>query len=295
LRGTRRDVLKGVIAAAALPGRAATAAETAVPASVAAFPIDAGRHFKERGLVGTFVLLSVQDDTLLLHNPGRADTPYLPCSTFKIPNALISLETGVVRDEDEVLKWDGVERPVAAWNKDHSMRTGIAASAVWFYQEMARRIGEKRMREWVDRLGYGNRDIGGGIDQFWLTGALRTTAREQVDFVRRLYADELPFSERSRRIVKDILILEKPDASAKRTVNDSEEGFARRAEDGYVLRGKTGLSGRPGIGWFVGWLERGPRAFVFALNVDMKADTDIGVRKEIAVAVLRDLGLLAKG
>ena len=143
------------------------------------------------------------------------------------------------------------------------------------YQEMARRIGEKRMREWVDRIGYGNRDIGGGIDQFWLTGALRTTAREQVDFVRRLYADELSFSERSRRIVKDILILEKTDA--------------------YVLRGKTGLSGRPGIGWFVGWLERGPRAFVFALNVDMKADTDIGVRKEIAVAVLRDLGLLPKG
>ena len=276
MKPSRRNVLRGVIAAAALPGRAAVAAaETATPASAAAFPIDAGRHFKERGLVGTFVLLSVQDDTMLAHNPARADTPYLPCSTYKIPNSLIALETGVVRDENEVLKWDGVERPVAAWNKDHSMRTGIAASAVWFYQEMARRIGEKRMQEWIDRIGYGNRDIGGGIDQFWLTGALRTTAREQVDFVRRLYADELPFSERSRRIVMDILILEKTDL--------------------YVLRGKTGLSGRPGIGWFVGWLERGPRAFVFALNVDMKADTDIGVRKEIAVAVLRDLGLVEKG
>ena len=179
----------------------------------------------------------MHDDTLLVHNPTRADQEFLPASTFKIPNSLIALETGVIADEREVLKWDGQKRSVPEWNKDHDMRSAIAVSAVWFYQELARRVGAKRMQEWIDRIGYGNRDLSGGIDQFWLTGGLRITARQQIEFLRRLYADELPFSARTRRIVKDILVLE------------------RTAE--YVLRGKTGLAGaRPAGGWLVRGMGR---------------------------------------
>jgi beta-lactamase class D len=264
----RRRFLRETLATAAL-SPAVAAAQTAPPSAAPA--IDIGRRFRERGLEGTFVLLAAHDDTALVHNPARADREYLPASTFKVPNSLIALETGAVRDENEVFKWDGQQRPVPEWNKDHTLRSAIAASVVWVYQEVARRIGPARMKEWVDRIGYGNRDISGGIDQFWLSGGLRITARQQIDFLRRLRADDLPFSARTRSIVKDILILERSEA--------------------WVLRGKTGLSGLgPGaVGWFVGWVERGDRAWFFASNMEVKEDT--AVRRAIPRQILSDLGL----
>ena len=268
----RRDFVRRSVAALVSPAIAG-ASEPGLERG-SGVPTDIGRSFHDRGLEGTFVLLAVHDDTLLVHNPARADQEFLPASTFKIPNSLIALETGVIADEREVLKWDGQTRSVPEWNKDHDMRTAITVSAVWFYQELARRIGAKRMQEWIDRIGYGNRDLSGGIDQFWLTGGLRITARQQIEFIRRLYAGELPFSARTLRIVKDILVLE------------------RTPE--YVLRGKTGLTGRPGIGWFVGWVERGERAWIFASNVAMKPETDIALRKAVALEILAELGLIRR-
>lgn len=267
----RRAFLNGLVALAA-PSIARTQNRTTVAGTESDITLDIGRRFRSRGVDGTFLLFSVHDDTWLVHNAARAEQAFLPASTFKIPNSLIALEAGVIRDENEILKWDGVKRDVEAWNQDHNMRTAIAVSAVWFYQELARRIGERRMREWIDRLGYGNRDISGAIDQFWLSGGLRIAPRQQVEFVRRLYADELPFSERGRRIVKDILMLERTDA--------------------YVLRGKTGLAAPDGVGvgWFVGWVERGNRAWVFASNVAIRGD--ISLRKSLALEILADLGLI---
>src|SRR5260221_8767466 len=108
----------------------------------------------------------------------------LPASTFKIPNSIIALETGVVTDPDkDVFKWDGVTRSIEAWNRDHTMRSAIAASAVPVYQEIARRIGQERMQKYVDLLEYRNRDIGGRIHQFWPTGQLPHAPDQQIEFL----------------------------------------------------------------------------------------------------------------
>ena len=53
---------------------------------------------------------------------------------------MIALESGVIGDENETIPWDGVEREYPFWNRDHTMRSAIGVSAVWFYQELARRI-----------------------------------------------------------------------------------------------------------------------------------------------------------
>jgi hypothetical protein len=57
---------------------------------------------------------------------------------------------------------------------------------------------------------------------------------------------------------------------------------------------KTGWAarGRPGIGWTVGWVERDGRAWVFALNLDVRRDTDRAAREMVAVSILRERGLL---
>ena len=164
---------------------------------------DLAKLFTEAGTEGTFVGYKVDDYLLISSDTDRSGEAKLPASTFKIPNSLIALETGVVVDPDkDVFKWDGVVRSFEAWNRDHTLRSAIAASAVPVYQEIARRIGPERMQKYVDLLDYGNRNIGGGIDQFWLTGDLRIDPVEQVNFVDRLRRGALPVSKRGQEQVR---------------------------------------------------------------------------------------------
>ncbi len=231
---------------------------------------DFAKYYKEAGVQGAFLLYDFKNDKYLAYNSKRLQQGYIPASTFKIFNSLVALETGVIRDENEVLKWDGMQREVEQWNQDHNMRTAMKSSAVWFYQELARRIGLERMQHYVDLAGYGNKDISGGIDMFWLTGGLRITPCEQIAFLVRLYHNQLPFSQRAMDIVKDILLFEK-------------------SED-YVLRAKTGWAGQ--VGWFVGYMARKESVYFFANNIDIVKPGDDKARIAITKSILRDLGLI---
>jgi beta-lactamase class D len=234
---------------------------------------DLSHHFRPFGVEGSFVLYDGATGTWVVHEPERAERGFVPASTFKIPNTLIALETGVIGGVDETISWDGVRREVEAWNRDHTLATAFPASAVWFYQEIARRVGEARMRAWVERLGYGNRSVEGGLDLFWLTGELRISALEQVEFLRRVHDGHLPVSERSLDALREIMHVEE--------------------RDGAVLRGKTGwgrLDGRQ-YGWLVGWVEREGGTAFFALQLDT-ADPSfpmIRARDAIVRGVLAEL------
>jgi beta-lactamase class D len=235
------------------------------------------KRFTDEGTVGTFVGYKTEEYLVIASDKERSGEAMLPASTFKIPNSLIALETGVVGDPDkDVFKWDGVVRSIEGWNRDHTLRSAIAASAVPVYQEIARRIGAERMQKYLDLLEYGNRDIGGGIDQFWLTGNLRIDPVQQVDFVDRLRRGALPVSKRSQDLVRDILPVTK--------AGDS------------VIRAKTGLLGaelgKPSLGWVVGWAEKGSSQAVFALNVDVRESRHIASRMKLAQQCLTDIGAI---
>jgi len=233
------------------------------------------KHFTDEGTVGTFVGYKVEDYLVIASDKNRSGEAKLPASTFKIPNSLIALETGVVEDPDkDVFKWDGVERSIPAWNKDHTLRSAIAVSAFPVYQEIARRIGEARMQQYVDLLDYGNRDIGGGIDQFWVKGNLRIDPVQQVDFVDRLRRGVLPVSKRSQDLVRDILPVTK--------VGEA------------VIHAKSGLTGKDqgSLGWMVGWVEKGTAPTVFALNMDCLEPRHIADRMTLTQACLTDIGAL---
>src|SRR5919108_3773525 len=138
------------------------------------------RYFTDAGTQGTFVLYDLQHDTYQVSDRQRAETRFIPASTFKIPNSLIALDTGVVTDEDHVFPWDKTKREDVSWNRDHTLRTALKYSVVPVYQGIARQVGTQRMQEYVTKLQYGNADISGGIDQFWLDGGLRISPVEQV-------------------------------------------------------------------------------------------------------------------
>ncbi|MBV5279567.1 MAG: class D beta-lactamase [Campylobacteraceae bacterium] len=169
-----------------------------------------------------------------------------PCSTFKIPNSMIALDSQVINDENETIVWDGEIREYAFWNKDHSMRSAISVSTVWFYQELAKRIGAKKMQEMVAKIDYGNNDTSQTLTTFWLgNGSLKISPNEQVKFLSKLIREELPFTHRTMVIVKDIMTLEK--------------------KKNYTFSGKTGSCS--GIGWFVGFVEEPQSTKVFTFVV----------------------------
>ena len=228
------------------------------------------------GFHAALVMHDVTAGRTVRYNPELARTRLSPCSTFKIPNSLIGLETGVVPDASFTLKWDGQRRPIEAWNRDHDLRSAIRNSVVWYYQELARRVGEQRMRHWVKAFRYGNENISGGIDRFWLGSSLRISPDEQVDFLARLHAGELPVSARSVAIVKEILVQDAP-------------------ADGLVYRGKTGscdgATPAESHGWWVGSVEKAGRRYVFAAVIQGEGASG-RVCRPLAENALRSLGVL---
>lgn len=225
-------------------------------------------------VTGCILIYDLNKNNYLIYNKDRCEDRFLPASTFKILNSLIALETKVIKDENEIIPWDSVKRQYDNWNMDQTLRTAIKYSAVWAYQELARKIGQERMQHFVDTVKYGNCNIGGGIDRFWLDGDLRISPFEQVEFLKRLYSEDLPFSKRSIRIVKDILINEQT--------------------DNYVLRGKTGWAARyePQAGWYIGYLEENGNVYFFANNIDIKEDKDTSARISIVKDIFKSIGLL---
>jgi beta-lactamase class D len=240
----------------------------------AVFPDTLDRFFKAESVEGTFLLYDLQTARSTGHRPDLWDSAYIPASTFKIFNALVSLETGVIKDEQTVIPWDGIERSRAEWNRDHNLATAFRVSAVWFYQELARRVGADRMQAFLDTAGYGNKTMGGPIDRFWLDGGLRITPRQQVDFLVRLFNNDLPFSRRTMAVVRKIMVQEKTDT--------------------YTLCAKTGWADAeiPGVGWSVGYVERGNGVFFFATELQIRKPSDVKARVSLTRTILSHLHLL---
>lgn len=229
--------------------------------------------FDEANVTGTIVIADERQNARKIWtlDAERAMRRFMPASTFKIPHALMALETGVVRDEFQVFKWDKTKRMFEAWNQDQDLRSSMRHSAVWVYQNFAKEIPEGKATEYLRKIHYGNTDASGGNDGYWLDGNLKISAREQINFLRKLYRNELPFQQAHQRLVKDIIILE--------------------AGRDWILRGKTGWSGS--LGWWVGWVERPDGAVFVALNIDTPHGMDdLPKREAIARSILKSIEAL---
>lgn len=135
-----------------------------------------------------------------------------------------------------------------------------------------------RHEAFIDTVGYGNRDLSDGLTTFWLGSMLTISADEQVQFLDRLRRGELPLSPRSMDLVRECV--------------------TQRREPGLIYRGKTGSDrggkGEPDLGWWVGWIERGDQADVFAITVS--GDGTFGpMARSMGERVLVDVAVLPGG
>ena len=232
---------------------------------------DWARMIADSSVTGVFVLWEPDSFRLETSDNVRIDSGYLPASTFKVFNSLVALQTGAVADEHTVIPWDGVARR-PAWDTAMDMATAIERSCVPWYQEVARRAGAERMQHWLDTAHYGNAAMGAPIHLFWLQGDLRITPHQQVYFMQKLNEERLPFDVKHQRTVKRIL------------PGDSTGAWR--------IRGKTGwaMEGPREHGWYVGWVERGPRTAYFALHIDLREEADARKRYTLTHALLQHAG-----
>lgn len=261
------------LAAAAAPSLAATTlAQTgsgSVPASAGPGRPEFARLFEAAEVAGTLVVIDTRSgvDSTLVHDPFRAALRLSPASTYKIPHSLFALDAGLVRDEFQVFKWDGIQRAIPAWNRDQTLRSAVRDSAVWVFEGFARQLGTAREETYMKKIGYGN-CLAAGKNPFWVEGDLAISAQEQIDMLRALYRNELPFALEHQLLVKDVLVNE--------------------AGSHWILRAKSGWSGR--VGWWVGWMEFPQGPVFFALNIDTpRRAFDLPKRIDIVRGALRSI------
>jgi len=220
--------------------------------------------FDKSKINGTLVISSLNSEKNYIYNNSRALTRFIPASTFKIPNTLISLEEGVIKDENEIIKWDGKIRSYDMWNKDQTLQSAIAFSCVWCYQKFAKEIGNDKYLDYLKKIHYGNEKTGLDISTFWLEGDIKISAFEQIDFLKRLYKNDLPFNQKNIDITKKILTVENT--------------------NNYVMKAKSGWSGK--IGWYIGYVETKNDIWFFALNGDISKE-ELKYRKQIVMESLK--------
>lgn len=231
--------------------------------------------FDEYNQKGCFVLYDLNNNKYIIYNEERSEKEFIPASTFKIFNSLAALETGVVKDENEIIKWDGKNRQYKKWNQDLNLKQAYKYSAVWLYQELARRIGEEKMQQLIDENNYGNGNISGGIDRFWLDGEIRISPIEQINFLKKLYNNDLTFSERTINLVKEIMIY------------DQTDSYTMRAKTGWAIRFDNQ------IGWFVGFIETNDNVYFFVTNLETENPGEgFKSRIDITYNILKNLEIL---
>lgn len=217
---------------------------------------------------GAILVYDLESDMYYSNDFVWAKKGNLPASTFKITNSIIALETEIVENDSTLFKWNGEKRMLKNWEQDLIFRDAFHFSCVPCYQEVAGKIGVKKMTEYLEKLEYGNMKVDStNIDLFWLEGESRISQFQQIDFLKRLYQSELPISERTETIMKRMLVIED--------------------NDNYRLSGKTGWSIRNEYnnGWFVGYVEAQNKTYFFATNVEPKQQFDMDLFPRIRKAV----------
>ncbi|MBE9462080.1 penicillin-binding transpeptidase domain-containing protein [Dyadobacter subterraneus] len=177
-----------------------------------------------------------------------------PASTFKIINLLIALETGIIKDENAIIKWPGTTdttlygyRPDIY--RDISVKEAFELSAGWAFIELAKQVGRKKYKTYLQRSNYGNGDLSEKGDDFWNFGNFHVSPRNQIEFLISVYDNKTIFSKQNIAILKKVMVTEKT--------------------TDHTLRSKTGWTRVEGndIGWWVGYLESKGNVYFFATRI----------------------------
>jgi bla regulator protein blaR1 len=232
---------------------------------------DLGNYFA--GFDGSFVLYDKEADQYLIHNKNQSTLRVSPNSTYKIYSALLGLESGSITDENSSAKWNGLTYPIDSWNADQDLTSAMRNSVTWYFQWLDKQVQPDTIQTFLDRIRYGNRDLSGGIEEYWLESSLKISPMEQVQLLKHFYANQFEFKEKNIQTVKDSIKLER--------------------KEGALLSGKTGtgtVNGKNINGWFIGYVESGQDTYFFATNIQNEENSNGSKAAEITLSILKQKG-----
>ncbi len=235
--------------------------------------------FDSVSVKGAVLIFDPQKNICISNDFERSRQGFLPASTFKIPNSIIALETGVVSNDSTLFYWNGEKRRLPSWEKDLTFREAFHASCVPCYQEVARKIGVARMRHFLDEFQYGEMKVDSfSIDKFWLEGTSTISQQQQIDFLYKFYQRRLTLQKNTYNIMSRMLV-----------IDDNDQ---------YKISGKTGwaIRERNNTGWFVGYIEKENEVYFFATIVEPNTTFNMDffpvIRSEITLKALKQLNII---
>jgi bla regulator protein blaR1 len=235
-----------------------------------------------RGHKGTFVLYDYQRNNYKVYNQERAKTAFAVHSTSKIFWSIIGLEEGIVANGTDVVKWDSIKYPCQehcpeGWNKDQTIVTALHYSVNWYYTKLLALMTPEMVEKYLNNLDYQKGFKVDTFNYFTLTLNIKKSAYDQIDFLKRLYTNEFKLSDKTLKIVK--------------------QGLLRNKTTNYTLYAKTGLgpigNNETGIGWYIGFIEKGNSLYFFALNIENDDESIAAkLRIEFSMRALKALGII---
>ena len=240
------------------------------------------------GRDGCFELYDLKADKLVVRSdPTRCALRTSPCSTFKVPLALMAFDAGILADETSMMTWDGTRTSRDEWNRDQTAATWMQNSVVWFSQRLTPQLGMKTVKDYLSRFDFGNQDMSGGLKTAWLSSSLQVSPDDELRFWQRFWREELPVSKHAFDMTKKLTF-----------VAESPLGWRLHGKtgSGRVDAGRTDTSSGLWLGWFVGYVARGNREYVFVTSyTDRVASADHRpagwIARDIAKKILAELGL----
>lgn len=252
--------------------------------TIAAFgQLSLQKPFEDCDIQGSTTIYDYNTKKWVTNDIHDSHVATLPASTFKIINTLIALESGVIADEHEIIKWTNNMDTIKYGHRpniyhDMSMKEAFKLSAGWAYVELAKKIGKERYKDFLTKSHYGNVDVSIDDPDFWNFGKFAISPANQIEVLIGVYEETLPFSKRSFKILKDMMIQEQTNS--------------------YVLRAKTGWTrdGGKDTGWWVGYIEQEGNVYFFATRLIKDREVhnpNFGnCRKDITKSILRQLDII---
>ena len=224
------------------------------------------------GYNGSFVLYDTKANTWQIYNESYATMRVSPNSSYKIYDALIGLESGIITPNRSEMKWDGTEYPFDMWNADQTLNTAMQNSVNWYFQNIDRKVGISTVKNYIEKIGYGNKRIDENFPSYWLESSLKISPVEQVELLRKFYYNDFKFNFPNIDAVKNALRIS---ASGKGTIF-----------------GKTGtgrVNNQDINGWFVGYVEKSNATYFFTTNIQSDKKATGKTASDITFSILSEL------
>ncbi|MCP3028696.1 BlaR1 family beta-lactam sensor/signal transducer [Halobacillus sp. A5] len=226
------------------------------------------------GYEGSFVLYDFREKQYNIYNKDKSTLRVSPNSTYKIYSALFALESEVITPNDNFMKWNGQLYPYQSWNKNQNLYAAMENSVTWYFQQMDKMVQKKNIETYTERIEYGNHNLSGGIEDYWLESSLKISPIEQVQTLKEFYANQFGFDGKNIHYVKDSIKLETKESS--------------------TLYGKTGtgtVNGKNVNGWFIGFVERENNTHFFATNIENDNQASGSIAADITKSILHNKGI----